>query len=194
MGGGGGSSHSETVRKRDPDSAEISALQSLLYSQYTPMAGQLGGDYAAAKENAAKYGQQYDKAYGGLADLTESGNLPAGLTDAMNGYITRSMDKSLGSAMAQMGGKGILNSSVTGRAINEIGSNTADAFAKNYMDAYKATSGNYGTLMDAAGAAQKQQYDNLTAQYAPLMEFFKTVRASEDQDDYDTVVYQDGGK
>ena len=48
--------------------------------------------------------------------------------------------------------------------------------------------------MDAAGSAQKQQYDNLTAQYAPLMEFFKTVRASEDQDDYDTVVYQDGGK
>ena len=53
MGGGGGSSHSETVRKRDPDSAEISALQSLLYSQYTPMASQLGGEGERGEVRAA---------------------------------------------------------------------------------------------------------------------------------------------
>lgn len=191
MGGGGTSYH--TVRKRDPDSAQITALQNTLYQQFTPMAGQLGADYQAAKDNASKYQSQYDQAYSGLQNLTETGNLPSGLTDAMNGYITRSMNESLGTAMAQNAGKGVLNSSVTNRAISEIGTNTADAFAKNYLDTYNATSGNYGTLMSNAQAAQGQMYDNLSSQFSPLMEFFSIVRQSEDLEDYDTVVEQ-GGK
>ena len=192
MGGGGGSSY-HTVRKRDPDSAQITALQNALYSQFTPMAGQLGADYQAARDNANKYQQQYDEAYGGLRDMTETGNLPSGLTDAMNGYITRSMNKSLGSAMAQNAGRGVLNSSVTNRAINEIGTNVADAFAKNYADMFGAVSGNYGNLMSGAQAQQGQMYDNLASQYGPLMQFYSDVRQSEDLEDYDTVVEQ-GGK
>ena len=190
---GKGSTNYTTVRKRDPDSQQISALQNTLYQQFTPMAGQLGADYQAAKDNANKYQSQYDQAYSGLQNLTETGNLPSGLTDAMNGYITRSMNESLGTAMAQNAGKGVLNSSVTNRAISEIGTNTADAFAKNYLDAYNAASGNYGTLMSNAQAAQGQMYDNLASQYGPLMEFYNTVRQSEDLEDYDTVVEQ-GGK
>lgn len=191
MGGGGTSYH--TVRKRDPDSAQITALQNALYQQFTPMAGQIGSSYQEAKDNASKYQSQYDQAYSGLQNLTETGNLPSGLTDAMNGYISREMNRSLGTAMAQNAGKGVLNSSVTNRAISEIGTNTADAFAKNYLDAYNATSGNYGTLMSNAQAAQGQMYDNLSSQFSPLMDFFSTVRQSEDLEDYDTVVEQ-GGK
>lgn len=190
--GGGGSTYT-TVRKRDPDSQQITALQNALYQQFTPMAGQIGADYQAAKDNASKYQSQYDQAYSGLQSLTETGNLPSGLTDAMNGYITRSMNESLGTAMAQNAGKGVLNSSVTNRAINDISTSTADAFAKNYMDAYNAASGNYGTLMSNAQAAQGQMYDNLSSQFSPLMEFFSIVRQSEDLEDYDTVVEQ-GGK
>lgn len=191
MGGGGTSYH--TVRKRDPDSAQITALQNTLYQQFTPMAGQIGADYQAAKDNASKYQSQYDQAYSGLQNLTETGNLPSGLTDAMNGYISREMNRSLGTAMAQNAGKGVLNSSVTNRAINEIGTNTADAFAKNYADMFGAVSGNYGNLMSAAQAQQGQMYDNLSAQYSPMMEFYNIVRQSEDLEDYDTVVEQ-GGK
>ena len=190
--GGGGSTYT-TVRKRDPDSEQITALQNALYQQFTPMAGQIGADYQAAKDNASKYQSQYDQAYSGLQNLTETGNLPSGLTDAMNGYITRSMNESLGTAMAQNAGKGVLNSSVTNRAINDISTSTADAFAKNYLDAYGAASGNYGTLMSNAQTAQGQMYDNLASQYTPLMEFYNTVRQSEDLEDYDTVVDQ-GGK
>ena len=188
----GGTSYTE-VRKRDPDSQQITALQNTLYNQFTPMAGQIGADYQAAKDNASKYQSQYDQAYSGLQNLTETGNLPSGLTDAMSGYISREMNRSLGTAMAQNAGKGVLNSSVTNRAINDISTSTADAFAKNYLDAYNATSGNYGTLMSNAQAAQGQMYDNLASQYSPLMEFYNTVRQSEDLEDYDTVVEQ-GGK
>ena len=192
MGGGGGSSY-HTVRKRDPDSANITALQNTLYQQFTPMAGQLGADYQAAKDNANKYQSQYDQAYSGLQNLTETGNLPSGLTDAMNGYISREMNRSLGTAMAQNAGKGVLNSSVTNRAINDISTSTADAFAKNYADMFSAASGNYGNLMSGAQAQQGQMYDNLESQYGPMMEFLSLMRQSEDLEDYDTVVEQ-GGK
>lgn len=192
--GGGGSSSYTTVRKRDPDSAQITALQNALYSQFTPMAGQLGSDYATAASKASDYQSQYDDAYSGLQSLTETGALPSGLTDAMQGYITRAMNKSLGSAMATNAGNGVLNSSVTNRAINEIATNTADAYAQNYLDAYNAASGNYGTLMNNAQSAQGQLYDNLSAQYSPLLEFYNIVRQSEDLEDYDTVVEQSGGK
>lgn len=190
---GKGSSSTYTVRKRDPDSQQISALQNTLYQQFTPMAGQLGADYQAAKDNANKYQQEYDNAYSGLQNITETGALPSGLTDAMNGYITRSMNESLGTAMAQNAGKGVLNSSVTNRAINDISTATADAYAKNYMNAYNAVSGNYGNLMNGAQAQQGQMYDNLESQYGPMMEFLSLMRQSEDLEDYDTVVEQ-GGK
>ena len=179
--------------KRDPDSENITALQNSLYQQFIPMAGQLGADYQAARENANKYQQQYDDAYAGLQNITETGALPSGLTDVMNGYISREMNRSLGTAMAQNAGKGVLNSSVTNRAINDISTATADAYAKNFMDAYNAVSGNYNTMMNNSQAAQGQMYDNLASQYTPLMEFYNTVRQSEDLEDYDTVVEQ-GGK
>lgn len=190
---GKGSSSTYTVRKRDPDSQQISALQNTLYQQFTPMAGQLGADYQAAKDNANKYQQEYDNAYSGLQNITETGALPSGLTDAMNGYISREMNRSLGTAMAQNAGKGVLNSSVTNRAINDISTATADAYAKNYMNAYNAISGNYGNLMNGAQAQQGQMYDNLESQYGPMMEFLSLMRQSEDLEDYDTVVEQ-GGK
>ena len=190
---GKGSTNYTTVRKRDPDSQQISALQNTLYQQFTPMAGQLGADYQAARDNANKYQQQYDDAYAGLQNVTETGALPSGLSDAMNGYISREMNRSLGTAMAQNAGKGVLNSSVTNRAINDISTSTADAFAKNYADMFGAVSGNYGNLMSAAQAQQGQMFDNLSAQYSPMMEFYNIVRQSEDLEDYDTVVEQ-GGK
>ncbi len=192
--GGGSSSSTTTVRKRDPDSEQITALQNALYSQFTPMASSLGSDYQSAKESANNYQSSYDDAYGGLQSLTETGELPSGLTDAMTGYITRSMNKSLGTAMNESASKGVLNSSVTSKAINEIGTNTADAFAQNYLDAYNSASDNYNSLMSGSQSAQSQLYDNLASQYEPLMQFYEIVRNSEDLEDYDTVVEQSSGK
>lgn len=193
MGGGGGTTI-EQYRKRDPDSAEITALQQALYNQYTPMAGGIGSDYANADKQASTYQQNYNDAYSGLQNLTNTGQLPEAVTEAYNNYLTRSMNKSLGTSMAGLAGKGILNSSVTGKAINEIGSNVADAYAKNYNNAYAATANNYNSLMDSATKAKSSEYSDLANKYSGLLDFYKTARNSEDQEDYDTVAYQDGGK
>ena len=191
---GGGDTHSEQYRTKDPDSAEITALQQALYRQYTPLASGLGADYVNADKQANQYQQNYNDAYGGLQNLTNTGQLPEAATEAYNNYLTRSMNKSLGTSMAGLASKGILNSSVTGKAINEIGSNVADAYAKNYNNAYAATANNYNSLMDSATKAKSSEYSDLANKYSGLLDFYKTARNSEDQEDYETVVTQDSGK
>ena len=192
--GGGGSSRSEQVRNRDPYTPEMQAMDAALYNQFMPMYYSYGADLAEADESYGKYGQQYDDAYKGLQDLTGTGQLPAGMTDTINDYLTREMNRSLGSAMAENAGKGILNSSVTSKAIGEIGSNTADAFAKNYGQMLGQASQNYGTLMGGALDAQSRIYDDLNNKYAGAFNYWQKRKESEDLPDYDTVVYQDGGK
>ena len=187
------SSESKQYRKRDPDSAEITALQKGLYDSMTPIAYQYGDNWQEAQNAARGYKQNYDDAYGGLSDLTTSGNLPSGVTDAMDGYITRSMNKSLGTALSNNAAKGVINSSIMNRSMNEIGNETADAFAKNYSDMYGKVGSNYGTLMDQALKAKSNVWSDLDASVDPLLKFYQIARESEDKDDYDTVVEQDSG-
>ena len=192
--GGGGSSHTEQVRNRDPYTPEMLAMDAALYNQFMPMYQTYSGDMAKADQSYAKYGQGYDDAYAGLQGLTQTGELPAGMTAAYNDYIAREMRRSLGSAMAEGAGNGTLNSSITSKAINEIGSNTADAFAKNYGQMFGQTSQNYGTLMGGALDAQSKLYGDLNNKYAGAFNYWQKRKESEDMPDYDTVVYQDGGK
>ena len=192
--GGGGSSHSEQVRNRDPYTPEMLAMDAALYNQFMPMYQTYGTDMANADQTYGQYGQKFDEAYSGLQGLTQTGQLPAGMTDTINDYLTREMNRSLGEAMAQNAGKGILNSSVTSKAIGEIGSNTADAFAKNYGQMLGQASQNYGTLMSGASDAQSRIYDDLNNKYAGAFNYWQKRKESEDLPDYDTVVYQDGGK
>ena len=192
--GGGGSSHSEQVRNRDPYTPEMLAMDAALYNQFMPMYQTYGTDMANADQAYGQYGQKFDEAYSGLQGLTQTGELPAGMTDTVNDYLTREMNRSLGAAMAENAGKGILNSSVTSKAIGEIGSNTADAFAKNYGQMLGQASQNYGTLLGGASDAQSRIYDDLNNKYAGAFNYWKERKASEDLPDYDTVVHQDGGK
>ena len=193
MGGGGGST-TEQVRNRDPYTPEMLAMDSALYNQFMPMYQGYGADLTKADETYGQYGDKYNEAYSGLQGLTQTGQLPAGMTDTVNDYLTREMNRSLGSAMAENAGKGILNSSVTSKAIGEIGSNTADAFAKNYGQMLGQTSQNYGTLMGGAQDAQSGVYDDLNNKYAGAFNYWQKRKDSEDMPDYDTVIYQDGGK
>ena len=192
--GGGGGSHTEQVRNRDPYTPEMLAMDAALYNQFMPMYQTYGTDMANADQTYGQYGQKFDEAYSGLQGLTQTGQLPAGMTDTVNDYLTREMNRSLGTAMAENAGKGILNSSVTSKAIGEIGSNTADAFAKNYGQMLGQASQNYGTLMGGASDAQSRIYDDLNNKYAGAFNYWQKRKESEDMPDYDTVVYQDGGK
>ena len=192
--GGGGSSHSEQVRNRDPYTPEMLAMDAALYNQFMPMYQGYGADLAKADETYGQYGDKYNEAYSGLQGLTQTGQLPAGMTDAFNDYVRRETNRSLGTLMAENAGKGRLNSSITSKGINEISTSTADALAKNYMQMLGQASQNYGTLMGGASDAQSRVYDDLNNKYAGAFNYWQKRKESEDLPDYDTVVYQDGGK
>ena len=192
--GGGGSSHSEQVRNRDPYTPEMLAMDAALYNQFMPMYHSYGTDLSKADETYGQYGDKYNEAYSGLQGLTQTGQLPAGMTDAFDDYVRRETNRSLGTLMAENAGKGRLNSSITSKGINEISTSTADALAKNYMQMLGQTSQNYGTLMGGALDAQSRIYDDLNNKYAGAFNYWQKRKESEDLPDYDTVVYQDGGK
>lgn len=192
--GGGGSSHSEQVRNRDPYTPEMLAMDAALYNQFMPMYQGYGADLSKADETYGQYGDKYNEAYSGLQGLTQTGQLPAGMTDAFNDYVRRETNRSLGTLMAENAGKGRLNSSITSKGINEISTSTADALAKNYMQMLGQASQNYGTLMGGASDAQSRVYDDLNNKYAGAFNYWQKRKESEDLPDYDTVVYQDGGK
>lgn len=192
--GGGGSSHSEQVRNRDPYTPEMLAMDAALYNQFMPMYQGYGADLTKADETYGQYGDKYNEAYSGLQGLTQTGQLPAGMTDAFNDYVRRETNRSLGTLMAENAGKGRLNSSITSKGINEISTSTADALAKNYMQMLGQASQNYGTLMGGALDAQSRIYDDLNNKYAGAFNYWQKRKESEDLPDYDTVVYQDGGK
>ena len=192
--GGGGSSHSEQVRNRDPYTPEMLAMDAALYNQFMPMYQGLGADLTKADETYGQYGDKYNEAYSGLQGLTQTGQLPAGMTDAFNDYVRRETNRSLGTLMAENAGKGRLNSSITSKGINEISTSTADALAKNYIQMLGQASQNYGTLMGGASDAQSRVYDDLNNKYAGAFNYWQKRKESEDLPDYDTVVYQDGGK
>ena len=192
--GGGGSSHSEQVRNRDPYTPEMLAMDAALYNQFMPMYYSYGADLTKANETYGQYGDKYNEAYSGLQGLTQTGQLPAGMTDAFNDYVRRETNRSLGTLMAENAGKGRLNSSITSKGINEISTSTADALAKNYMQMLGQASQNYGTLMGGALDAQSRIYDDLNNKYAGAFNYWQKRKESEDLPDYDTVVYQDGGK
>jgi hypothetical protein len=170
------------------------AMDAALYNQFMPMYQGYGADLAKADETYGQYGDKYNEAYSGLQGLTQTGQLPAGMTDAFNDYVRRETNRSLGTLMAENAGKGRLNSSITSKGINEISTSTADALAKNYMQMLGQASQNYGTLMGGASDAQSRVYDDLNNKYAGAFNYWQKRKESEDLPDYDTVVYQDGGK
>ena len=189
--GGGGSSHSEQVRKRDPYTPEMLAMDAALYNQFMPMYQTYGDDLGAADKKYASYGDAYDKALSGMTDLTTTGKLPAGMTDEFNNYLNRETQRSLGAELARLAGTGTIQSSMADRSIRDISSTTADAFAKNYSDLLGQTSTNYGTLMSGARDAQTGIYSDLNNKYAGAFNYWQQRKQSEDLDDYDTVIHND---
>lgn len=190
MGGGGGDSY--TVEKKKPESEALVGMQNALYSQLLPVANGYNASYQQAQANANQYQSDYQGAISGLQNITETGQLPEGATEGYNNYVSRQLQSSIGDAMNKSNVKGILNSSVTGGAINDSQAQAADSIAKNYSDVLGQISGNYGTLADSSLKAGSQTWEDLIKQYSTANDFWTTMRSGYDSGsgDYDTVVEQ----
>ena len=92
----------------------------------------------ATNENLTGIGNQsnnnaYSAADTSLSGLM-SGTLPQGYQDAMTNAIASTVQRSMGTALNSLGQRGVLNSSVTNLAMNDISRNAADVTAQNYLN------------------------------------------------------------
>lgn len=75
-----------------------------------------------------------------LASL-QKGELPSAYLQNMSDAISRSMNNTIGQNLNSLANRGVVNSSVTNQALNDIESNTANALAQNYLNNISAVQG-----------------------------------------------------
>lgn len=158
-GGGGGSSSSSYV----PSAQELqiinymaqnagaaqTGIKSMLNQLNTGVQSDAFKNLLASSLNQIQSGQN-------LTSQLTQGKLPTEYTDNMTNAIKTGVNNTVGSAINSLGNRGVLNSSVTNKAMNDIEKNVSDTMAQQY-------SNNIGQL---AGLAN-QQIGTATAGYNP---------------------------
>lgn len=109
--------------------------------------GTIQVDYNQLLNNA---NQQTSAAQQGIANLTQ-GILPSAYQQNMENAIRSGVNNTMGSTLNSLGSRGILNSSVTNTAMNDISKNAADAMAQQYQSNIGTLNGLYGQQASLAG-------------------------------------------
>jgi len=79
------------------------------------------------------YNQTMSDVSNGYNDLV-NGNLPTGFATARQQALNSDLTGTVGNTISSLGSRGILNSSVTNNAMNNISQNASDTLAKNYSN------------------------------------------------------------
>jgi hypothetical protein len=110
--------------------------------------GTVQADYNKMNDTAQ---QQIANAQGIVSGL-QSGQLPEAYVQNMTDAISRGVNNTVGNAINSLGSRGVLNSSVTNKALGDISNSVSDTMAQQYNQ-------NIGTMSQLAG----QQLDSATA-------------------------------
>ena len=158
-GGGGGSSSSSY----EPSEQE---LQIMNYMAKNAEQAQTGMDSLLGQFNTGVQSDTFKNLLSNSLNQIQSGQnltsqltqgqLPTAYTDNMTNAIKTGVNNTVGSVINSLGNRGVLNSSVTNKAMNDIEKNVSDTMAQQY-------SNNIGQL---AGLAN-QQIGAATAGYNP---------------------------
>lgn len=105
-------------------------------------------DYNKANADAQ---QQITNAQGIVSGL-QSGQLPEAYVQNMTDAISRGVNNTVGNAINSLGNRGVLNSSITNKALGDISNSVSDTMAQQYNNSI-------GTMSQLAG----QQVDQATA-------------------------------
>lgn len=112
------------------------------------------GSNSVLSDFSSRYSSAGDKANTALADL-QHGILPGSYLQNMSDAISTSIKNTLGKSLNSLANRGVINSSVTNQAIDDIEKNTSDALARNYLNNISTIQGlvkdQYGTTADVLG-------------------------------------------
>lgn len=109
--------------------------------------GTIQVDYNNLLQNSTN---QTNSALQGIADLTQ-GILPSAYQQNMEDSIRSGVENTMGQTLNNLGARGILNSSVTNTAMNDISKNVSDTMAQQYQNNISTLNGLLGQQASLAG-------------------------------------------
>lgn len=216
--GSGGSSYQ--VPTRNPEPEELKNIRMGLYNAVMPGLQSFSSENWKNAQNTANQAMDMQKNLmsqlpgalnksNGIADeiaqIARTGNIPSAVTNNLNASVNQELKSGMGNMLNNMASRGVVNSSITGQGINNLSQQAADAYNKNYLQAYNATinglgtalqgqQANTGALMQGVaglGTIPGQAYENAGAGITPAFNLWKAWQNSYDtRTDYDTVVQQ----
>lgn len=148
-----------------------------------------------------------DNILGNIQNLVQTGELPSGITDKLNSGVHKELQNSMGSILNNMASRGAVNSSITSQGISRLAQQAADAYNRNYLNAFNSVLSGYGSalqgsqnntasLLSSLGTAAQlpaQAYEGATAGLMPAYNFWKALQDSYDnRTDYDWMVSPGG--
>ena len=211
----------QTIQKRDPIPDELINMRDTLYNKIMPGLQSFDtSSWDTAKGISDKATKQFDsmldlipdsysKSSGILDNMTsllQTGEVPTGITDKLNAGVTKDLQSSMGSMLNGLANRGVVNSSITSKGVNGLSQAAADAFNKNYLNAFNSVLGGYGSALQGAqnntssllntvntlGNVPTKAYEMAAAPLMPGYTFFKDwyqLRNSEPEMS-DTIVQQ----
>ena len=217
---GSGGSSSTQYAKRDPEPEYLKNIRSKLYDKVMPgLESFSADDWNTARQTAnnalAQQSQllsqipstlnQNNGIASELASIARTGNIPSTLTNNMNASVNKELQSGIGTMLNNLATRGVVNSSIMSQGVNNLSQQAADAYSKNYLNAYNSVLGGLGSAMqgqqsnsnallaavNALGNIPSQAYEGAGAGITPAFNLWKALQASYDnREDYDTVVQQ----
>ena len=151
---------------------------SSLSNTYNPnWASQISDYTSGTKNNLSDYGNSIASALAnynsgmsgvskGYSDLA-SGNLPSSYAAARQQALNSDLQSTVGSAISSLANRGIVDSSITNSALNNISQNASDTLAKNYSSDLSTAANllgqqasSLGNIYSANAGTAKNLYDS----------------------------------
>ena len=216
--GSGGSSYQ--VRTRDPEPQYLKDVRSKLINAVMPGIESFSPDNWTNAQKTANQALSQQNALmsqlpgalnrsSGIADelaqIARTGNIPSSVANNLNASVNQNLKSGMGTMLNNLASRGVVNSSITGQGINNLSQNAADAYNRNYLQAYNSTinglgaamqgqQANTGALMQGIaglGAIPGQAYEAAGGGITPAFNLWRALQNSYDtRTDYDTVVQQ----
>jgi hypothetical protein len=131
-------------------------------------------------QNSIDYSSQANQWYddytrgmlGNSKNLLETGQIPQPIIDAVTGMMTNGVNNSLGTTMNDLASRGIVNSSVSNRAVSDMSKSISDSLQGGYMDAFNSLLTGYNNTAQTGATAGKAFADtnlNISNAYSDAM-------------------------
>jgi hypothetical protein len=125
------------------------------YSQAEGFIPQIQDQFSYTQE-ANKWYDDYTRGMlGGAKDMLDTGSIPQPIMDAMLSAMTQGVNQSVGANVNDLAVRGVLNSSVTNRALADASRSVSDSMNANYLDAFNSILGGYNTSAQTGADAGK---------------------------------------